>query len=57
MFSYRIDEEAELRLIEPRHVEQLNSLIEQNRAHIKEWSAWLKDDRTIENARAFIEKN
>lgn len=57
MFSHRIDEETELRLIEPRHVEQLDALIEQNRAHIKEWSAWLKDDRTIENARAFIERN
>ena len=57
MFSYRIDEETELRLIEPRHVEQLNALIEQNRAHIREWASWLKDDRTIENARAFIERN
>jgi ribosomal-protein-serine acetyltransferase len=57
MFSYRIDEDAELRLIEPRHAGQLDALIEQNRAHIKEWSAWLKDDRTIENARAFITRN
>lgn len=57
MFSHRIDADAELCLIEPRHVEQLNALIEENRAHIKEWSAWLKDDRTIENARAFIERN
>ncbi len=57
MFSHRIDEETELRLIEPRHVELLNALIEQNRAHIKEWASWLRDDRTIENARAFIERN
>ena len=57
MFSHSIDEETELRLIEPRHVEQLNALIEQNRAHIKEWSSWLKGDRTIEDARAFIERN
>src|SRR5215212_9779858 len=57
MFSYRIDDDAKLRLIEPRHAEQLDALIEQNRAHIREWAAWLKDDRTIENTRAFIERN
>ena len=57
MFSYNIDEETELRLIEPRHAEQLNALIEQNRAHIREWAAWFKDDRTIENTRAFISRN
>jgi ribosomal-protein-serine acetyltransferase len=57
MFSYRIDDEAELRLIEPRHAAELNALIEGNRAHIKEWAAWFKDDRTIENTRAFVERN
>lgn len=57
MFSYRIDDDAELRLIEPRHAEQLDALIEQNRIHIKEWSAWFKDDRTIENTRDFIKRN
>jgi ribosomal-protein-serine acetyltransferase len=57
MFSYKIDDETELRLIEPRHAEHLNALIEQNRAHIKEWAAWLKDDRTIEDTRAFIKRN
>src|ERR1044072_2373118 len=57
MFSYKIDDETELRLIEPRHAEQFNALIEQTRAHIKEWAAWLKDDRTIEDTRAFIKRN
>jgi ribosomal-protein-serine acetyltransferase len=57
MFSHRIDDDAELRLIEPQHAEQLDALIEQNRAHIKEWAAWLKDDRTIEDTRAFIKRN
>jgi ribosomal-protein-serine acetyltransferase len=57
MFNYRIDDNTDLRLIEPRHAEQLNTLIEQNRTHIKEWSAWLKDDRSIENTRSFIRRN
>jgi ribosomal-protein-serine acetyltransferase len=57
MFSYKVDDDTELRLIEPRHAEQLDALIEQNRDHIKEWSAWFKDDRSIENTREFIRRN
>ncbi len=57
MFSYKIDDDTEHPLIEPRHAEQLNTLIEQNRNHIKEWSAWLKDDRSIEDSRSFIKRN
>jgi ribosomal-protein-serine acetyltransferase len=57
MFSYKIDDETELRLIEPRHAEELDALIEGSHAHIKEWSAWLKDDRSIENTHEFIRSN
>ncbi len=57
MFSYKVDNSIELRLIEPRHAEALNALIERNFNHIKKWSAWLKDDRSIENTHAFIKRN
>lgn len=57
IFGYKIDDETELRLIEPRHAEELNALIEGSHDHIKEWSGWLKDDRSIENTHAFIERN
>lgn len=56
-FDHRIDDETELRLIEPQDAEELDSLIEQNRTHLKEYSAWLKDDHSIENTRSFIERN
>ena len=56
-FNHRIDDETELRLIAPQDAEALDRLIEQNRAHIKEYSAWLKDDYSIENTRSFIERN
>ena len=56
-FNHRIGEETELRLIEPQDAEELDSLIEQNRTHLKEYSAWLKDDHSIENTRSFIERN
>ena len=57
MLSLRIDEQTELRLIEPRHAEALNALVERNFAHIKRWSAWLKDDRSIQNTHDFIKRN
>jgi ribosomal-protein-serine acetyltransferase len=55
--NVKVDNNSDLRLIEPCHAEALNALIERNMSHIKNWSAWLKDDRSIENTRAFIERN
>jgi ribosomal-protein-serine acetyltransferase len=57
MLSLKIDDETELRLIEPQHAEALNALVEQNFDHIREWSAWLKPERSIETSRAFIKRN
>jgi ribosomal-protein-serine acetyltransferase len=57
MLSHRIDEETELRPLEPRHAEALNALVERNLEHIREWSAWLSRERSVENTRAFIRRN
>lgn len=57
MFSYVIDEDTELRLIEPRHAEALNALIERNHDHLKEWLGWLKDGHSLEDTRNFIKRN
>ena len=57
MFNHKIDNNLEIRLYEPRHAEELNALIERNFDHIKKWSAWLKDDRSIENTHAFTKRN
>ena len=58
MFSYKIDETAELRLIELRHAEELNALVISNFEHIREWSAWLTDkERPVERTREWIKQN
>jgi ribosomal-protein-serine acetyltransferase len=58
MFSYKLDDESELRLIEPNHAEELNALVNDNFEHIKEWSGWLKDrDRPVELTREWIGYN
>lgn len=57
MFSYIIDDEVELRLIEVHHAEKLDALVEQNVEHLRPWSAWIKDERSIEDTKNFIKRN
>ncbi|CAN5213515.1 GNAT family protein [soil metagenome] len=57
MFCCKVDNDTELRLLEPRHAEALDTLIERIFDNLKKWSAWLKDDRFIKNTHAFIERN
>lgn len=58
MFSYKIDEDVKLCLIELRHATELNALVTQNFEHISEWSAWLTDkERPIERTQEWIKQN
>lgn len=58
MFSYKIDDDTELRLLETRHAEELDALVTANYDHIKEWAAWLKDTESpIEQTREHIKRN
>jgi ribosomal-protein-serine acetyltransferase len=54
MFSYRVDDEIELRLLEERHAETLFALVDANRAYLREWLPWLDENRDAEASRAFI---
>ena len=58
MFSYKIDRESELRLIEPPHAAELNALVENNFDHLREWSGWLKErHRAVERTSDWIAHN
>jgi len=58
MLSYKIDDDAELRLIEPRHAAELNALVTGNFEHIREWSGWLTErERPIERTQEWITQN
>lgn len=58
MLSYKIDDDAELRLVQPHQAEQLRALIEGNYDHIREWSSWLKvKKKPIEETREWIGQN
>jgi len=53
----RIDEDAELRIFEERHAQELAELVDQNRAYLRQWLPWLDDSRTVEDSRAFIKNS
>ncbi len=54
MFSYNIDENLSLRLLEERHAPQVCSLLAQNRSHLQAELTWLTDEITVEDAKAYI---
>lgn len=53
MFSYRIDDDLELRLIEERHAEEYFSLCDRNRDRFY----WLKEDYSLEDAKSFLKRD
>src|ERR1051326_1304051 len=55
MFSLKIDDELELRLLEERHAEAIFSVIAANRAYLREWLPWLDSSRSADDTRNFIQ--
>src|SRR3954462_7235593 len=51
MFSKQITIDAELRLVEARHCEEIFALLEKNRAHIRPWLPWVDGTQSIEDVR------
>ncbi len=54
MFSYKLSETAELRLLEERHAQELTDLTERNREHLRAWLPWVDTNRTVEDRKKFI---
>lgn len=54
MFSYKIDDRIELRLLEERHAEELFSLLKQNRSHLQMELTWLNDELSLDDAKEYI---
>jgi ribosomal-protein-serine acetyltransferase len=48
---------AEIRLLEERDADELFSLIDRNREHLKRWMPWLDDTRTVEDSKAFVRRS
>ncbi|WP_203334799.1 GNAT family N-acetyltransferase [Planococcus beigongshangi] len=54
MFSYKIDEELSLKLVEVRDSERIFELTDTSRDYLKEWLPWLDYTKTVEDSRDFI---
>lgn len=54
MFSYKIDEELSLKLVEVRDSERIFELTDASRDYLKEWLPWLDYTKTVEDSRDFI---
>ncbi|WP_226577822.1 GNAT family N-acetyltransferase [Halobacillus litoralis] len=55
MFTYKINEDTELRLLEVRHAEELFQLTDASRNSLRKWLPWIDSTKTVENTKGFIE--
>ena len=51
MFSKQITIDAELRLVEARHVEEIFALVDRNRLHIRRWMPWVDGTKSVEDVK------
>src|SRR5277367_6830141 len=54
MFSCKVNDETELRLIEPRHAGELFEALDLNRGHLRLWHPWVDTVRSASDAQAAI---
>lgn len=54
LFRLSIDEDTDLRIYEERHAQEIADVVDQNRAHLRQWLPWLDNSRSVEDSKAFI---
>ena len=54
MFSHKLSENTELRLLEERHAQELTDLTDRNREYLRAWLPWVDANRTVEDRKNFI---
>ena len=57
MFSLKLDDGLELRLLEVRHAEAVFAVVDRNRAYLRQWLPWLDVSVTPDDTRNFIKKS
>ena len=56
MFSFRIDDDLQLRLPEPQMAKPLTAVVRANLPRLRPWMPWAVDDYSIEHCRQWIQK-
>jgi ribosomal-protein-serine acetyltransferase len=54
MFTCSLGDDAWLRLLELRHAEELFTLVDHNRLHLRPWLGWVDGHQSIDDSRSFI---
>jgi ribosomal-protein-serine acetyltransferase len=54
MFSLKLSDDLELRLLEERHAEELFTIVDQNRPYLRQWLPWLDNNTSPSDTRIFI---
>lgn len=54
VFSYKVGENIELRLLEEYDAERIYDLVDSDRAHLREWLPWVDDQLSPADSRAFV---
>jgi ribosomal-protein-serine acetyltransferase len=57
MFSARIREDVELRLLEEHHAPALFAAVDRERNHLRPWLPWVDATRTVDDSLAFIKSS
>ncbi|MGH9768353.1 MAG: GNAT family N-acetyltransferase [Blastocatellia bacterium] len=57
MFSLKLDDGLELRLLEERHAEAVFAVVDRNRAYLRQWLPWLDVSVSPDDTRSFIKKS
>jgi ribosomal-protein-serine acetyltransferase len=54
MFSYRVDEEISIELLQQHHKEELYDLIDTNREHLRKWLLWVDKRKSADDFEQII---
>jgi ribosomal-protein-serine acetyltransferase len=54
MFRWKVTDEIELQLLEPRHAEALFAVTDANRQYLRQWLPWLDSTRSVADSSKLI---
>ena len=55
VFSYHVDDEIELHLLDQQDAETIFQLIDTDRDHLRPWMPWVDPTKTVDDTKAFIQ--